>query len=68
MQKAKSGKKTGYAKPGAKKEEKQEEYKPKNQGNDKQMKHLLGELYADKIYLEKLLKGTGNGIFKLFCF
>ena len=24
------------------------------------MRHLLGELYADKIYLEKLLKGTGK--------
>ena len=32
-------------------------------GHDKSVKQLLGELYGDKVYLEKLLKETGENLF-----
>ncbi|XP_062614019.1 outer dynein arm-docking complex subunit 4-like isoform X5 [Saccostrea cucullata] len=54
--KAKS-KKTGgtYGKPGAKKEAAKERQKPQGSGDQKTIKQLLGELYGDKDFLEKLL-------------
>ncbi|XP_061189173.1 outer dynein arm-docking complex subunit 4-like isoform X5 [Saccostrea echinata] len=54
--KAKS-KKTGgtYGKPGAKKEAAKERQKPQGGGDQKTIKQLLGELYGDKDFLEKLL-------------
>ena len=37
---------------------------PKSAGSDKTVKQLLGELYGDRVFLEKLLKETG----RLRCF
>lgn len=50
-------KKTGgtYGKPGAKKEAAKERQKPQTSGDQKTIKQLLGELYGDKDFLEKLL-------------
>nr|XP_022322330.1 tetratricopeptide repeat protein 25-like isoform X9 [Crassostrea virginica] len=50
-------KKTGgtYGKPGAKKETAKERQKPQASGDQKTIKQLLGELYGDKDFLEKLL-------------
>lgn len=50
-------KKTGgtYGKPGAKKEAAKERQKPQASGDQKTIKQLLGELYGDKDFLEKLL-------------
>ncbi|XP_071148648.1 outer dynein arm-docking complex subunit 4-like isoform X14 [Mytilus edulis] len=53
--KAKQSKGT-YQKPGAKKEAKKERERPKSGGDSKTIKQLLGELYGDKEYLEKLMK------------
>ncbi|VDI22724.1 Hypothetical predicted protein [Mytilus galloprovincialis] len=53
--KAKQSKGT-YQKPGAKKETKKERERPKSGGDSKTIKQLLGELYGDKEYLEKLMK------------
>ncbi|KAL3855274.1 hypothetical protein ACJMK2_014490 [Sinanodonta woodiana] len=47
----------GYQKPGQKKEVKKEREKPgRGAGDSKTIKQLLGELYGDKEYLEKLNK------------
>ena len=48
----------GYQKPLAnqKIKEKVREKRPIKQGNQKTIKQLLGELYADKVYLEQLLE------------
>lgn len=61
--KAKKQQKTSYSKPIAKKEERKERDAPKGSADAKTVKQLLGELYGDKEYLEKLLKDqslTGN--------
>ncbi|XP_060553247.1 outer dynein arm-docking complex subunit 4-like isoform X7 [Ruditapes philippinarum] len=60
---AKKQQKTSYSKPIAKKEERKERDAPKGSADAKTVKQLLGELYGDKEYLEKLLKDqslTGN--------
>jgi hypothetical protein len=48
----------GYQKPLAnlKIKEKVREKRPVKPGNQKTIKQLLGELYADKVYLEQLLE------------
>lgn len=53
---AKKQTKGTYSKPIAKKEEKKEREHPKGPADLKTIKQLLGELYGDKEYLEKLLK------------
>ena len=55
--KAKQAKGT-YQKPGAKKETKKERERPKSAADTKTIKQLLGELYGDKEYLEKLMKDS----------
>lgn len=54
--KAKKQQKGSYQKPTAKKEERKDREAPKGSGDAKTVKQLLGELYGDKEYLEKLLK------------
>lgn len=54
--KAKKQQRGGYQKPTTKKEEKKEREAPKANADAKTVKQLLGELYGDKEYLEKLLK------------
>lgn len=66
-------KKTGgtYGKPGAKKEAAKERQKPQASGDQKTIKQLLGELYGDKDFLEKLLSedSTYSVVhFMLHCF
>ncbi|XP_052237350.1 outer dynein arm-docking complex subunit 4-like [Dreissena polymorpha] len=61
--KAKKQQKGSYQKPIAKKEERKDREAPKGSADAKTVKQLLGELYGDKEYLEKLLKDqslTGN--------
>ncbi|XP_002739664.1 outer dynein arm-docking complex subunit 4-like [Saccoglossus kowalevskii] len=50
--------KPGYSKPAAKQDDrgKQKDRRQKSQTSDKTCKQLLGELYSDKEYLERLLK------------
>ncbi|XP_060553244.1 outer dynein arm-docking complex subunit 4-like isoform X4 [Ruditapes philippinarum] len=63
QEEAKKQQKTSYSKPIAKKEERKERDAPKGSADAKTVKQLLGELYGDKEYLEKLLKDqslTGN--------
>lgn len=55
--KAKQAKGT-YQKPGAKKEAKKERERPKSAADKKTIQQLLGELYGDKEYLEKLMKDS----------
>ena len=51
--------KPNYARPGTNSRKRaQVEYK--SAANDKTVKQLLGELYGDRVYLEKLLKETGK--------
>ncbi|XP_053386107.1 outer dynein arm-docking complex subunit 4-like isoform X9 [Mercenaria mercenaria] len=60
---AKKQQKGSYQKPTAKKEERKERDAPKGSGDAKTVKQLLGDLFCDKEYLEKLLKDqslTGN--------
>ncbi|XP_046581289.1 outer dynein arm-docking complex subunit 4-like isoform X2 [Haliotis rubra] len=47
----------GYSKPQQKKEDKKERKRPQSSSNSKTTKELLGELFADKEYLEKLYDG-----------
>ncbi|XP_067687289.1 outer dynein arm-docking complex subunit 4-like isoform X2 [Haliotis asinina] len=47
----------GYSKPQQKKEDKKERRRPQSSTNSKTTKELLGELFADKEYLEKLYDG-----------
>ncbi|XP_071101077.1 outer dynein arm-docking complex subunit 4-like [Haliotis cracherodii] len=47
----------GYSKPQQKKEDKKERKRPQSSTNSKTTKELLGELFADKEYLEKLYDG-----------
>ena len=60
MQKQKKQKKTGgYQKPFAPSKQQvvvKREKRPVKLENQKTVKQLLGELYADKVYLEKLLE------------
>lgn len=53
---AKKQQRGGYQKPTTKKEERKEREAPKSPDDAKTVKQLLGELYGDKEYLEKLLK------------
>lgn len=46
-----------YGRPGMQTQKKLEVSRPA--GNEKTIKQLLGELYGDRQYLEKLLKETG---------
>lgn len=46
----------GYTKPGARKDDKGEQKRPRTCRDSATMKQLLGELYADREYLEKLCK------------
>ncbi|XP_052813789.1 outer dynein arm-docking complex subunit 4-like isoform X4 [Mya arenaria] len=54
--KAKKQQRGAYQKPTAKKEERKDREAPKGPADTKTIKQLLGELYGDKEYLEKLLK------------
>lgn len=47
-----------YGRPGMQTQKKLEVSRPA--GNEKTIKQLLGELYGDRQYLEKLLKETGR--------
>lgn len=61
---SKKGQQKGYTKIGQpqKKEEKKERQRPKDNANSKTTKELLGELFQDKEYLEKLFDGlSSNG-------
>ncbi|KAL4217492.1 hypothetical protein ACF0H5_023941 [Mactra antiquata] len=55
QEEAKKQQKGSYQKPQAKKEERKEREAPKGTADAKTVKQLLGELYGDKQYLEKLL-------------
>lgn len=58
FKKTKKQQKIGYSKPFAQKQQAQpkREKRTLKQGNQKTIKQLLGELYADKVYLETLLQ------------
>ncbi|CAH1774091.1 unnamed protein product [Owenia fusiformis] len=62
-----------YGRPSTKQKAKGRQPPPKTSGDEKTVKQLLGELYGDKAYLEKLLKETdpsttsGNTIYDLVC-
>ncbi|RUS85830.1 hypothetical protein EGW08_006382 [Elysia chlorotica] len=58
----KKGQQKGYTKIGQpqKKEEKKERQRPKDNANAKTTKELLGQLYQDKEYLEKLFDGLSS--------
>ena len=45
----------GYQKYGAKNAQPKREKRPVKPSSQKTIKQLLGELYADKVYLEKIL-------------
>ena len=51
---------TGYIKPLQKHQQPKREKRVSKTGTQKTVKQLLGELYADKIYLEKLLEDDRN--------
>ena len=57
-QKKKGQQKGGYQKPTAQKQQVslKREKRVSKTGSQKTVKQLLGELYADKVYLEKLLE------------
>ena len=63
-QKTKSKQKqSGYSKPSAVKEEKKDKRRSRssrNKDDPKTMKELLGELYADHEYLEKMVEDIGE--------
>ena len=50
----------GYSKPGTRQQEKKKRQPPVSSASERTVKQLLGELYGDKLYLEKLLKETGR--------
>ncbi|GFS07544.1 tetratricopeptide repeat protein 25 [Elysia marginata] len=58
----KKGQQKGYTKIGQpqKKEEKKERQRPRDSANSKTTKELLGQLYQDKEYLEKLFDGLSS--------
>ena len=59
LKKQKKQQKPGYIKPAYQKQQavqKREKRDPNKTGSQKTVKQLLGELYADKVYLEKLLE------------
>ena len=63
----KKGMKISYARPSTNSRRKQQKPQYKSVVNDKTVKQLLGELYGDRVYLEKLLKETGNyPVFNIF--
>lgn len=60
VQTTKQKPKGGYSKPGAKKEEEKKVKKQRKKTDPKTAKQLLGELYADREYLENLLEEMGQ--------
>lgn len=58
----------GYHKPFAQKQQvvQKREKRPLKPGKQKTIKQLLGELYADKVYLENLLQDDRKFLFILY--
>ena len=61
MQKQKKQRLGGYQKPMTQKQQQpKREKRVQKTGSQKTVKQLLGELYADKVYLENLLNDDSN--------
>ena len=65
----KDKKKGTYSKPGVKKVQAKDRDRPRSSaGDQKTIKQLLGELYGDKEYLEKLMKDPSKHLFQCVVF